>query len=146
MATVKLRPDFPNFGELYTGVADDSLSRIKSSVRHISPDAAAYGVGSSGVLDNVVARVEDEHDYTDDSESYDFDSEEDQRLAEALSQETPEAEVHVGSVSHYLHSDFGIILSMDRRTGSVNIDSFDDEDSMYETWDQHLLSSRRREY
>lgn len=145
MPVIKKRPNMPDFNELYTGVQDDSYSRIKASVRNISPEAAAYGVGTSGVFGEIQAASEDD-DYEDSSDEFDYADEETQRLAEALSQETPEAEIHVGSVSHYLHSDFGTILSMDRRTGSVEVESFDDEESMYETWDQHLLSSRRREY
>jgi hypothetical protein len=142
MANIKLRPDFPDFNTLYTGVKDDSFSRIAEHVRGVPPEAKAYGIGESGVFD----RVADDESYEEDNEGFDFEDEETQRLVEALSQETPEAEVHVGSVSHYLHSDFGIILSTDRRNGAVNVDSFEDEDSMYETWDQHLLSSRRREF
>jgi hypothetical protein len=141
MANIKLRPDFPDFNKLYTGVTDDAFSRIASRVTEVPPEARAYGIGTSGVFD----KVADDESYEEDTGGFDYDDEETQRLVEALSQETPEAEIHVGSVAHYLHSDFGVILSTDRRNGAVNVESFDDEDEMYETWDQHLLSSRRRE-
>lgn len=139
---IKTRPDFPKLDNLYTGMADNSLSRIQSSVRHIPPEALAQGIGSSGVFGKV-AEDEGDDDYPGD---FDYQDEETQKLAEALSQEEAEAELHAGAVSHYLYSDFGAILSADRRNGSVEIETFDDEESMYDTWDQHMLASRRREY
>lgn len=145
MANIKFRPNAPNFDELYTGVTDDSMDRICSSIRSVSKEAQAYGVGSSGVF-------EDQEDYDDEEEdfepmsNFDFDSDEERKLAELLSQEEPEAELNTGSVAHYLYPEYGTILSISRHNGSVNIETFDYEDDMYQSWERKLLSSRVREY
>ena len=146
MPTIKIRPNMPNFDDLYTGVTDDAFSRIQASTRVLSAQAKAMGVGA-GASDTPA--FEDNYDYDADDDNpgggYEFASEDEQKLASILSHEDPEAELHAGSNSFYLYPEYGAIMGVNRHNGSVFVNTYDYEDELEEAWEEAAKSTRRRE-
>lgn len=132
----------PKLEELYTGVTDDSFDRIASSTRLISHQAKEMGVKEA----NLMGYSQDESENYSYGDDYEYVSEEDQRMAQILSQEDPEAELHAGDFSFYLYPDYSVIMEVDRRSACVAVNQYDYEEDLEEAWDSCYKMSRRREF
>jgi hypothetical protein len=143
MPSIKTRPSMPRFDDLYTGVTDDSFARIQASTRIVSEQAKALR-GESG---EQLQLFDDNYDRSETAKenNYEFGSEEERKLASVLSREAPEAELHAGEHSFYLYPEYGSIMGVNRRDGSVFVNTYDYEDDLEAAWDEAMQSTRRRE-
>lgn len=142
MPGIKTRPNMPRLDDLYTGVTDDSFDRIASSTRMVSQQAQAMGVKEA----NLMGSQDYSEDYSSYGDDYEYVSEEDQRMAQILSQEDPEAELHAGDFSFYLYPDYSAIMEVDRRSACVAVNQYDYEEDLEEAWDSCYKMSRRRDF